>query len=273
VLGGGGLLAAFPLAYAVVLPALYAPILAMLLGLVFRGVAFEFRWRTKRAKAWWDAAFFGGSLVATLAQGVALGALVQGIRVANRAYAGGWYDWLSPFSIMTGIALVIGYGLLGSTWLIMKTEGTLQDRAYRLAWPFGLGTLALIGVVSLWTPFLDPSYKERWFSWPNIAYLAPVPLLVLIAAIALFRGLVTGAERQPFLAALSLFVLSYAGLGVSFWPWIVPRAITIHDAAAPDTSLAFLLAGAIFLLPIILGYTIWAYWVFRGKVHHDAGYH
>jgi cytochrome d ubiquinol oxidase subunit II len=175
--------------------------------------------------------------------------------------------------MLTAVAVVFGYALLGSTWLIMKTEGTLQDRAYRLAWPFGLGTLALIGVVSLWTPFLDPSYKERWFSWPNIAYLAPVPLLVLIAAIALFRGLVTGAERQPFLAALSLFVLSYAGLGVSFWPWIVPRAITIHDAAAPDTSLAFLLAGAIFLLPIILGYTIWAYWVFRGKVHHDAGYH
>jgi cytochrome bd ubiquinol oxidase subunit II len=273
VLGGGGLLAAFPLAYAVVLPALYAPILAMLLGLVFRGVAFEFRWRSRRAKPWWDAAFFGGSLIATLAQGVALGALVQGIRVANRAYAGGWYDWLSPFSIMTGIALVIGYGLLGATWLIMKTEGPLQDRAYRLAWPFGLGTLILIGVVSLWTPFLDRSYMERWFSWPNIAWLAPVPLLVLAAAIALFRGLVVGAHRQPFFAALALFVLSYAGLGISFWPWIVPRAITIHDAAAPDVSLAFLLAGAAFLLPMILGYTIWAYWVFRGKVGHDAGYH
>jgi cytochrome bd ubiquinol oxidase subunit II len=256
-----------------VLPALYAPILAMLLGLVFRGVAFEFRWRTRRAKPWWDVAFFGGSLIATLAQGVALGALVQGIRVANRAYAGGWYDWLSPFSIMTGIALVIGYGLLGATWLIMKTEGPLQDRAYRLAWPFGLGTLILIGVVSLWTPFLDRSYMERWFSWPNIAWLAPVPLLVLAAAIALFRGLVVGAHRQPFFAALALFVLSYAGLGISLWPWIVPRAITIHDAAAPDVSLAFLLAGAAFLLPMILGYTIWAYWVFRGKVGHDAGYH
>src|SRR4029079_10828962 len=155
VLGGGGLLAAFPLAYAVVLAALYAPILAMLLGLVFRGVAFEFRWRTRRAKPWWDAAFFGGSLIATLAQGVALGALVQGIRVANRAYAGGWYDWLSALSIMTGAALLIGYGLLAGTCGITRTEGPWQDRAYRLAWPFGLGTLALIGVVSLWTPFLD----------------------------------------------------------------------------------------------------------------------
>ncbi len=273
ILGGGGLFAVFPLAYAVIMPALYAPITIMLLGLIFRGVAFEYRWRSERNQWLWDWSFTFGSLAAALSQGVALGALLQGIPVANRAYAGGWWDWLTPFSLLTGIAVVIGYALLGATWLVMKTEGELQDRAFRLAWPTAIGMLAMIGAVSLWTPFLDPVFMQRWFSFPAILYVAPVPFLVLVAAYALYRGLNERRDYLPFGSALALFVLCFIGLGISFYPHIVPPSITIWDAAAPDDSLAFLLVGALVLVPIILAYTAHAYWVFRGKVREGEGYH
>jgi cytochrome d ubiquinol oxidase subunit II len=273
ILGGGGLMAAFPLAYAVVMPALYAPIIAMLLGLIFRGVAFEFRWRTERGRYLWDWSFALGSLVAAVAQGIALGALIQGIPVANRAYAGGWWDWLTWFSLLTGFALAVGYALLGATWLIMKTNGELQQQARQFAWTCGLGTLALIGIVSLITPFLDPVFMERWFSWPAIVYTAPVPIFVALAALALFWGLHTRHDSMPFLASIALFVLSYIGLGISFHPYIVPPSLTIWDAAAPSSSLKFLLVGALLLIPLILGYTAWSYWVFRGKVDPKASYH
>jgi cytochrome d ubiquinol oxidase subunit II len=273
VLGGGGLMAAFPLAYAVVLPALYAPITAMLLGLIFRGVAFEFRFRSTRRKLIWDWAFAVGSTVAAFAQGIALGALVQGIPVSGRAYAGGWWDWLTWFSILTGLALVIGYALLGATWLIWKTSGELQQKAYSLAWSTGLATLALIGIVSLIMPFLDPLFRQRWFSFPNIVYAAPVPILVGLAALMLLAGLGRRRERAPFFAAVALFVLSYLGLGISFYPYILPPSLTIWDAAAPAKSLEFLLVGAVVLIPLILAYTAWSYWIFRGKVGASAGYH
>ena len=273
VLGGGGLFAVFPLAYAVIMPALYAPIIAMLLALIFRGVAFEYRWRTVRGKFLWDWAFAGGSTVAAFAQGVALGALVQGIPVANRAYAGGWWDWLTPFSLLTGVALVVGYALLGATWLVYKTEGELQREAYRFAWLGAVGTLLLIGAVSLWTPFLNPAFMARWLSWPQLLYTAPVPLLVAGAALVLFRGLARHDELSPFLAAQALFVLSYVGLGISFYPFIVPVSVTIWEAAAPDNSLGFLLVGAAVLVPLILLYTTYSYWVFRGKVNAAGGYH
>ena len=273
VLGGGGLFATFPLAYAVVMPALYAPIIAMLLGLMFRGVAFEFRWKSNSNKAFWDMAFAGGSFVAAFAQGIALGALVQGIKVSERAYAGGWWDWLTPFSLLTGFAVVVGYALLGATWLILKTEGGLQDKAYRYANITGAATIALIGVVSLWTPFLNAAYMERWFSWPSILYVAPVPVLVLIAGLNLRAGLLKRDDARPFFSALALFVLSFIGLGISFFPHIVPPDITIWDAAAPDASLSFLLIGASVLIPLILAYTAYSYWVFRGKVREGEGYH
>ena len=273
VLGGGGLMAAFPLAYAVVMPALYAPITAMLLGLVFRGVAFEFRWRTERGKFLWDWAFAGGSLIATLAQGIALGALVQGIPVSDRVYAGGWWDWLTLFSLLTGIALVVGYALLGATWLILKTTGEVQRAARRFAWITALGTLALIGVVSLWTPLMNTQFMTRWFTWPAILYTAPVPIFVAASALLLFNGLRTGQERTPFFAAIALFVLCYIGLGISFYPYIVPPTVTIWSAAAPKESLEFLLVGAVVLIPLILAYTAWSYWVFRGKVDPAGGYH
>lgn len=273
VLGGGGLMAVFPLAYATVLPALYAPLILMLLGLIFRGVAFEFRFRTQRWRPVWDWGFFLGSTVAALTQGIALGALVQGIKIANRQYAGGWWDWLTPFTLLAGVALVIGYGLLGATWLNLKTAGPVQGRARRLALYAAAGTLVAIAAVSLWTPFLNPIYFTRWFQWPTAYFSAIVPLLLAVCAFGLWQGLTSGRHLQPFLSALGLFVLSFAGLGVSFYPYIVPGALTIKEAAAPDASLGFLLVGAAILVPIILAYTGYAYWVFRGKVDPAEGYH
>ncbi len=273
VLGGGGLFAVFPLAYAVVMPALYMPITLMLLALIFRGVAFEYRWRTTRWKPVWDAAFFGGSLVAAFMQGIALGALVQGIEIADRAYAGGWWDWLSVFSILTGIAVVIGYALLGSTWLILKTEGALQRQMQRYAWWCAGGTLGFIALVSLLTPFQDPEYFHRWFNLPGSIFSVLMPGAVIAATWALFSGLNAGKDGQPFFAALSLFVLCFIGIGISFYPHIVPPGLTIVEAAAPDSSLKFALVGTVFLVPLILGYTAYAYWVFRGKVDPEEGYH
>lgn len=273
VLGGGGLFAVFPLAYAVIMPALYAPIIIMLLALVFRGVAFEFRWKSHARKYLWDWAFAGGSTVATFAQGVALGALVQGIPVANRAYAGGWWDWLTPFSLLTGFALVVGYALLGATWLILKTDDDVQRLARKAAFGLALALLGLIGLVSLLTPFLNAHFMQKWFAWPAMAFVAPVPLLVLVCAYALFKGLAEKSNLMPFLAAQGLFALSYIGLLISFFPYIVPSSLTLWQAAAPDNSLRFLLVGAVVLIPIILAYTAYAYWVFRGKVQAKHHYH
>jgi len=272
VLGGGGLMAAFPLAYAVILPAVYAPIVAMLLALIFRGVAFEFRWRDPRHRPFWDAAFTAGSFFGTFAQGVTLGALLQGIEVADRAYAGGWWDWLSPFSLLTGVSLVVGYGLLGAAWLVWKTEGPMQALARRLAGALGAATLVAIALVSAATPYLELEYRDRWFSYPNIVFVSVAPILVGAVAIRFFVALRGGAERAPFFLALALFGLSFLGLGVSVFPDIVPGAITIEAAAAPAESQLFMLVGASALLPIILAYTAWSYWVFRGKVTHE-GYH
>ncbi|WP_371423920.1 cytochrome d ubiquinol oxidase subunit II [Tardiphaga sp.] len=273
VLGGGGLMAAFPLAYAVLMPALYTPMIVMLLGLVFRGVAFEFRWRTTRERNLWDIAFAGGSLIATLAQGVALGAILQGITVNGRHYGGGWWDWLTPFSVLTGLALMAGYGLLGATWLVMKTEGALRDQAYRLSWWLLFAMLAAIGLVSIATPFLDAEYARRWFAWPNLLLTAPVPIAVAAITALLMRSLAAKQDHRPFFLSLALFALSYAGLGISMWPYIVPRSITIWQAASPDNSLHFMSYGVAVLVPVILGYTAWAYYVFRGKVRAGAGYH
>ena len=274
VLGGGGLFAAFPLAYAVLMPALYTPIIVMLLGLVFRGVAFEFRWRTRPSERnRWDIPFFAGSLLAALAQGIALGAILQGIHVEGRHYAGGWWDWLTPFSILTGIAIVIGYALLGATWLIMKTDGPLRDKAYHLSWFLLFAMIGAIGAVSAATPFLHIQYTERWFSWPNIILTAPVPVAVAAVTALLLRSLANKWDYQPFFLTLTLFALSYAGLGISMWPFIVPQSITIWQAAAPENSQIFMLVGVAVLIPLILGYTGWAYYVFRGKVKAGSGYH
>ncbi len=272
VLGGGGLMAAFPLAYGVIFSALYTPIIAMLLALVFRGVAFEFRWRDPGHRKYWDAAFTFGSIVATLAQGLILGGLLQGIVVEERSYAGGWWDWISPFSLLVGLSLICGYGLLGATWLIMKSEGSLLEHAYRLAPRFAVGTLVAMAAVSACTPFLANDYYMRWFAWPQVLFTAQVPLLVALGGAGLFVTLRRRHTYAPFLISLGLFLLGLIGLGISLYPWVVPRAISIWDAAAPDKSLAFMLVGAVIMVPIIIAYTGYAYWVFRGKTGHE-GYH
>jgi len=273
VLGGGGLMAAFPLAYAVVMPALYAPFIAMILALVFRGVAFEYRWRDKAHEKVWDRSFFFGSWLATFTQGIVLGAFVQGIEVEGRAYAGGWWDWLTPFTLMCGVALTAGYALLGSTWLVMKTEGDLREQSYAFAKKAAVAMIVFMGIVSVWTPFLSPEIAERWFTFPQLLFVMPVPTLVFICVAALGWGLVKRIDRVPFFATIGLFFLSFIGLGIGITPYIVPRAITIAEAAAPDKSLLFMLVGAVILLPMILAYTAYSYWVFRGKMDPEAGYH
>jgi cytochrome d ubiquinol oxidase subunit II len=272
VMGGGGLLAAFPLAYAIILPALYAPMIAMLLGLIFRGVAFEFRWRDPSHRARWDAGFCLGSIVATFAQGVTLGALLQGIKISGRAYAGGYWDWLTPFSLLTGASLVIGYALLGACWLIWKTSGVVNAEARRFAGPLSLGLLGAIAAVSIYTPFLSPKYYATWFTWPGLAASALMPLAVAAIGFVLYRRIARGHDSLPFIFTLSLFALSLLGLAISMWPDLIPSRLSIWDAAAPRSSQIFMLVGASVLMPLILAYTCWAYWVFRGKVSAE-GYH
>jgi cytochrome bd ubiquinol oxidase subunit II len=274
VLGGAALFGAFPLAYAVVLSALYLPLILMLLGLIFRGVAFEFRFKAKAAKRHiWDKAFIGGSLTATFFQGVALGAYIDGFEVVDRAYAGGALDWLTPFSLFCGLALIAAYALLGCTWLIMKTEGRLQQQMHDLARPLVFVLLAVTGIVSLWTPLAHAEIAARWFSLPNLFWFMPVPLLVLLCTWALLRAVARNANYSPFLLTLTLIFLGYSGLGISLWPNIIPPSVSIWDAAAPPQSQGFILVGALFIIPFILMYTAWSYYVFRGKVTEDQGYH
>ncbi|MDH2012547.1 cytochrome d ubiquinol oxidase subunit II [Pseudomonas juntendi] len=274
ILGGAALFGAFPLAYAVVLEALYLPLILMLIGLIFRGVAFEFRFKAKPAKRHlWDKAFIWGSLVATFSQGVALGAFIEGIKVVERKYAGGALDWLTPFSLFCGLGLVVAYTLLGCTWLVMKTEGALQQRMHDVARPLALVLLVVIAVVSLWTPLAYPQIAARWFSMPNLLWFMPVPILVLVTFYGLLRAVARNAHYTPFLLTLALIFLGYSGLGISLWPNIIPPSISIWEAAAPPQSQGFMLVGTLFILPIILGYTFWSYYVFRGKATHEDGYH
>ena len=272
VLGGGGLFAAFPLAYSIILPATYPLIIAMLLGLVFRGVAFEFRWRDTRHERFWDFAFSAGSLVAAMAQGMILGALLQGIHVSGRAYAGGWLDWLSPYSLLTGLGVVAGYTLLGATFLTMKLTGRAEGHAYVLAKRAGFATLLLMGAVSLATPFMAGQYWQRWFTAPTIYFASQVPLLTAILFFVLWRSIRKQRRYRPFLISLGIFAMGMAGLGVSIWPFVIPDSVTIWQAAAPERSQVFMLVGTAIIMPVILVYTGWAYWVFRGKVGED-GYH
>jgi len=274
VLGGVGLLAAFPLAFAIIMPAVYFPVLIMLLALVFRGVAFEFRYKDAAHRTFWDHAFCYGSAFATFAQGIVLGAFIQGFQIEGRHFSGSSFDCFTPFSLLTGVALVFGYALLGAGWLILKTEGELQKWARNHGRWALIGVAAAIAAVSIWTPLMDADIARRWFSWPNIVYLSPVPILAGGIAIWEWRALRSdSAEVSPFVAAVGLFVMSYAGIAISLWPMIVPHHFTLWQAASsPDTQI-FLLVGTLFLLPIILMYTGWSYWVFRGKVRSDVGYH
>jgi cytochrome bd ubiquinol oxidase subunit II len=274
VLGGAALLAAFPLAYSVLLSALYLPLVLMLAGLIWRGVAFEFRFKSRDPhKSFWDKAFSWGSYIATFSQGVCLGAFINGFKVTGPSYMGGALDWLTPFSVFTGVGLVVAYALLGSTWLIMKTEGTLQRRMIVLARPVTFALLAVVGIVSLWTPLTHPAVASRWFSLPNLFFFSPVPLLVLATSWAILRVLKRETHAAPFLLTLFLMLLGYSGFAISLWPNIIPPDVSIRQAAGPPESMGFTLVGALLIIPLILAYTAWSYFVFRGKVKPGEGYH
>jgi cytochrome bd ubiquinol oxidase subunit II len=272
ILGGGGLLAVFPLAFAVIMPAVYFPILIMLLGLLFRGVAFEFR-EAPGAHPVWDNAFAYGSLFATFAQGVVLGNFIKGFLVTDRAFSGTSWDWIAPFPLLTGVGLVVGYALLGATWLYMKTEGGLQEWARGTSRMLLFGILAFIAMISIWTPLTHARIAARWFSLPNLIFFSPVPVLTAALAWLLWDSLRKGREVLPFLCTMGLFFLSFTGLIISLWPYVAPPSITLWDAATAPMSQQFLMVGTMFLLPVILLYVFWSYWVFRGKVKADIGYH
>ena len=273
ILGGVALLAAFPLAFAIIIPAVYFPVAIMLLALAFRGVAFEFRFRDTGRRGMWDHGFAVGSTVATFAQGIVLGAFIQGFQVDGRHFVGRSTDCFTAFTLLTGVALVFGYALLGAGWLIIKTEGALQDRARRQGRWCLVGVLACIAAVSVWTPLVQPQIAARWFGWPNTALLLPVPLVTMALAWTAWRALHGPATYTPFLAAIGLFLVSYLGIAISLFPMIVPYQYTLWEAASAPKTQAFMLVGTVILLPVILMYTAWSYWVFRGKVRADIGYH
>ncbi len=271
VLGGGGLFAAFPLAYSIVMPAMYIPVILMLLCLIFRGVAFEFRFKADTSRALWDNAFHFGSLGAAMMQGMILGGIVQGITVEDRSFAGHAFDWLSGFSIMTGLGVVSGYILLGATWLVMKTDGELQDWASRAAKYILIFVALFMGLVSLWVPQLDNDIHARWFD--NLFYpLLPIPVITTALFALLIFSLRAGREILPFICSILLFVMGFIGLAVSLWPFAVPYDVTIWSAAAAPESLSLMLVGVVIMLPVILGYTGYCYYIFRGKVSDEHTY-
>jgi cytochrome d ubiquinol oxidase subunit II len=274
VLGGGGLLVAFPKAYAILMPAFYLPIILMLLGLVFRGVAFEFRWLGKTSKKFWNIAFALGSTVAAFAQGVILGALIQGVKVQNGTYAGGAVDWATPFAFLCGAAVVVGYGLLGATWLIMKTDGEVAKRARGQAKFLLVAVVVFMGIVSVWTPLAFPRIEQRWFSLPNFFFFSPVPIVTAIVTLACWKWL-SDEKREvlPFFCAIALFFLGYSGLVISNFPYLVPPTLTVWQTAAAPSSQIFMLFGTLLMLPVILGYTVFVYWMFAGKIREGEGYH
>lgn len=274
VLGGGGLFAAFPLAYSILMPAFYMPIIMMLMGLILRGVAFEFRFKAETgSRHIWDKAFHFGSLVAAFCQGLILGAFVQGVEVNGRNFSGGPFDWATGFSVITGIAVVFGYALLGATWLVMKTEDITQDWSRRVA----SYVLAFVGVfmaiVSACMPFMNEQIKSFWFSVPNIYFLLPIPMITAGLFLLVWRDLHSKkAEYRPFLVSIGIFLMGYAGLALSLFPWIIPFKYNIWDAAASGPGLSLMLVGVVPLLPLILGYTAYCYYIFRGKSTHEHMY-
>ncbi|SFM56996.1 cytochrome d ubiquinol oxidase subunit II [Marinobacter zhejiangensis] len=271
VLGGAGLLAAFPLVYTIFLPALYIGVFLLLAGLIFRGVAFEFRFKARTSRYLWNWAFAGGSTIASFAQGAVVGAYIQGFETANGVYVGGALDWLTPFTVLTGVGMLAGYALLGATWLILKTEGELQEWAYRLATPLLVAVLVIFAAISLWTPYVDELVLERWFSGFSIIWV--LPALTLLFAFQIWRSVRNRSEAMPFVSTMGLFIATYLSLLVSRWPYVVPPNYTLWDAASAYNSQLFLLLGLLFVIPIVLVYTAWTYWVFRGKVKAGVGYH
>ncbi|MCK9992842.1 MAG: cytochrome bd ubiquinol oxidase subunit II [Alphaproteobacteria bacterium] len=273
VLGGAGLFAAFPKAYAMILPALYLPLMLFLFGLILRGISFEFRFKEEKRQYLWDWSFSGGAMLATFMQGIVVGRFIEGFPIVEGVYSGRSFDWLTPFSIMSGVGLMAGYALLGATWLFMKTAGELQEWCRLTALKLMFVVLGFIALVSIWTPLEQFAIAQRWFAYPNILYFAPVPVHTAGLALILFIALRRKYEYLPFVCSTGLFFLSYTGLGISLWPYIVPRVMTIWEAASPPESQLFVLTGVLLLIPLVFAYTVHNYWVFRGKVETEGGYH
>ncbi|MBY0532996.1 MAG: cytochrome d ubiquinol oxidase subunit II [Xanthobacteraceae bacterium] len=273
VLGGAGLLVAFPVAYAILMPAFYLPVTLMLLGLVLRGVSFEFRWIAKTSKYFWNFAFAGGSTVAAFMQGVIVGGMVSGVKVQGTQYAGGGFDWLTPFNLMCGLAMIAGYALLGATWLMMKTEGEVAKHARRQATIALYAVLFFMAVVSLWTPLAHPRIAERWFTLPNFLFFWPVPFVTAVISVLCWHWLRKGNDTMPFFCAIALFFMGYSGLVISNFPYLVPPVLTVWQTAAVPASQLFALMGTLFMFPILIGYTVFIYWIFRGKIREGEGYH
>jgi cytochrome bd ubiquinol oxidase subunit II len=274
VLGGAALFAAFPIVYSIALSALYLPIIFMLICLIFRGVSFEVRGKANRTKNIWSLAFILGSAGASFFQGIILGAYLQGIPVAEGRFSGDPFFWLTPFSLLSGFGLMVTYSLLGCCWLVLKMEGDLRERLHGLVWPLTIVLLLFMVAVSIWTPLSDASVARRWFSSDLLPRLLPIPVLVLVTAVAMFIAVRKRHDTLPFVLALGLVLLGYIGLLVSIWPYAIPTSLTLWDAAAPKESQRFTLVGAVVILPVILVYTTAGYWVFRGKVEKPkASYH
>ena len=269
VFGGAMLYGAFPRVYGLLLPILYMPLMLMLISLVFRGVSFEFRFKADKSKPFWNWAFAISSVAATFFQGVVLGCFVQGFTFDESAMIINVNGWLTPFTLLTGVALIMGYGLLGSTWMIMKSQGRLQSKMIH----YSKGLLVLVSIfllfVSIWTPLHSNEIFERWYSYPNFIYLSPLPLLAGIAVFLAWKNLSEQHEKKPFIYSIVIFLCSYVGIGVSVYPYLIPHQVTLWEAAAPNTTLKFILIGVVIMLPVLLGYTAYAYYLFRGKTNDN----
>ena len=272
VFGGGALFVAFPMIYGVLFSALYIPLLTFIFGLIFRGVTFEFRANATR-KGPWNTAFFLGSLVAVIAQGLTLGGILSGTEVVGGQFAGGPFDWLTPFSVTVSLALIAGYILLGSTYLLVKTEGPVQERAYSKAFRAAWVVLLFQILVTIWTPFHYPSALTNWIHPPRIYFIWVFPLVGLLAFYGLVQSLKARREVLPFVFSSVFFFAGYLGLIASIYPYAIPPSITFQEAAAQQETLRFTLWGVILVLPLVLGYTVYSYVVFRGKVRKEGYYH
>lgn len=273
IFGGACLYAAFPVAYSTLLPILYMPMMIMLAALIFRGIAFEFRFKSQEHRYFWDMAFAGGSILVAFSQGVILGTFIQGFEPGKTIISSSFYEWFTPFSFAIGIAVMVGYALLGSTWLIAKTTQDLQKRMYPIAKLCLAGVGVFIIYASLFTPLVDPSVIEKWFSYPNFILLSPLPIFTAIAGYLCWQSLNGECEYQPFTYSLLLFLCPLIGFIISIWPYIIPHQVTIWQAASPVGTQIFTLVGVVILLPVLLGYTAYAYRVFEGKVTSETDHH
>jgi cytochrome d ubiquinol oxidase subunit II len=271
VIAGTVLFGAFSAVYALLLSALYLPLIVMLAALIFRGVAFEFRYKSVRFRWLWDAGFAGGSLIAGFVQGAAVGALVRGLPIRDGVYVGGPLSWLSPFALLCGVGLCLGYSMLGAGWLTYKTAADVQAFAFRSLPRLLIAVLVFLILAFILATALDLRVMHRWSDEP---FLIVFPAVGLLACIGMYRAARRHQALVPFLCGLLIFAAAFSTLAASFYPYMIPYSMRIDQAVSPPASLSFLFWGAgIFVFPLTLIYTAVVYFVFKGKVDTDAEYH